>query len=131
MQAGRIASMDGVLAHDFDMIDAFIAAHHLDPDIAAEAMAMDSAQLARMLVDMNVPRAELVRLARGCTPAKLADVVGRLNALEIAFAYSKMRARKTPGTRGLVSMPRNSSSPTENATTGMSVALMPWLPSSL
>ena len=102
VQAGRIASMDGVLAHDFDMIDAFIAAHHLDPDIAAEAMAMDSAQLARMLVDMNVPRAELVRLARGCTPAKLADVVGRLNALEIAFAYSKMRARKTPGNQAHV-----------------------------
>ena len=99
---GRIASMDGVLAHDFDMIDAFIAAHHLDMAVADEAMAMDSAQLARMLVDMNVPRAELVRLARGCTPAKLADVVSRLNALEIAFAYSKMRARKTPGNQAHV-----------------------------
>ncbi len=94
--------MDGVLAHDFDMIDAFIALHHLDPDIAPEAMAMDSGQLARMLVDMNVPRADLVQLARGLTPAKLADVVSRLNALEIAFAYSKMRARKTPGNQGHV-----------------------------
>lgn len=102
IQAGKIASMDGVLAHDFDMIDAFIAQHHLDPVIAEEAMAMDSALLARMLVDMNVPRAELVRLARGCTPAKLADVVGRLNALEIAFAYSKMRARKVPGNQAHV-----------------------------
>ena len=36
--------MDGVLVHDFDMIDEFIARHHLDPDIAAEAMAMDSAR---------------------------------------------------------------------------------------
>jgi len=63
---------------------------------------MDSGQLARMLVDMNVPRATLVRLARGCTPAKLADVVSRLNALEIAFAYAKMRARKTPGNQGHV-----------------------------
>lgn len=102
VQSGKIASMDGVLAHDFDMIDAFIAQHHLDPVIAEEAMAMDSALLARMLVDMNVPRAELVRLARGCTPAKLADVVGRLNALEIAFAYSKMRARKVPGNQAHV-----------------------------
>lgn len=102
LQAGRVASMDGVLAHDFDMIDAFIAAHHLDPEIAAEAMAMPSDLLARMLVDMNVPRATLVRLARGCTPAKLADVVGRLNALEIAFAYSKMRARKSPGNQAHV-----------------------------
>ena len=102
MTGGSIAGMDGVLAHDFDMIDAFIAKHHLDPVIADEAMAMDSGLLARMLVDMNVPRAELVRLARGCTPAKLADVVGQLNALEIAFAYSKMRARRTPGNQAHV-----------------------------
>ena len=94
---GQIESMDGVLARDFDIIDLFIARHHLDPEIAEEAMAIDSAELARRLVDMNVPRTELVRLARGLTPAKLADVVSRLNALEIAFAYSKMRARRTPG----------------------------------
>ena len=102
IDAGQIANMDGVLAHDFDMIDAFIAAHHLDPVIAVEAMAMPSGQLARMLVDMTVPRAELVRLAKGCTPAKLADVVSHLNALEIAFAYAKMRARKTPGNQAHV-----------------------------
>jgi propanediol dehydratase large subunit len=38
------------------MIDAFIAEYHLDPEIAPEAMAMDSAEVARMLVDMHVPR---------------------------------------------------------------------------
>jgi len=102
VMAGRIAAMDGVLAHDFDMIDAFIAAHHLNPMVVDEAMAIPSEALARMLVDMNVPRAELVRLAHGLTPAKLADVVSRLNALEIAFAYSKMRARKTPGNQAHV-----------------------------
>jgi propanediol dehydratase large subunit len=93
--------MDGVLAHDFDMIDEFIARHHLDPDIAPEAMAMDSGLVARMLVDMNVPREQLVRLAHGMTPAKLADGL-RTSALEIAFAYSKMRARKTPGNQAHV-----------------------------
>ena len=31
--------------------------------------------VARWLVDMNVPREKLVRLAHGMTPAKLADVV--------------------------------------------------------
>ena len=102
MTQGKVASMDGVLAHDFDMIDEFIARHHLDPAIVPEAMAMDSGQVARMLVDMNVPRATLVRLAHGMTPAKLADVVSRLNALEISFAYSKMRARKTPGNQAHV-----------------------------
>lgn len=94
--------MDGVLAHDFDMIDAFIADHHLDPEIAPKAMEMSSDTLARMLVDMHVPRTDLVRLARGLTPAKLTDVVSRLNALELAFAYSKMRPRKTPGNQAHV-----------------------------
>ena len=99
---GKIASMDGVLLHDFDMIDEFIARHHLDPTMAEQAMAMDSNEVARMLVDMHVPRETLVRLAHGMTPAKLADVVSRLNALEISFAYSKMRARKTPGNQAHV-----------------------------
>ncbi|MBJ2149321.1 propanediol/glycerol family dehydratase large subunit [Paracoccus sp. IB05] len=102
LSGGRIASMDGVLAHDFDMIDAFIAEYHLDPAIAPEAMAMGSGEVARMLVDMHVPRETLVRLAHGMTPAKLVDVVSQLNAMEIAFAYSKMRPRKTPGNQAHV-----------------------------
>ncbi|MEQ8898746.1 MAG: propanediol/glycerol family dehydratase large subunit [Roseovarius sp.] len=102
VEAGRVASMDGIPAAEFDMIDAFIAAHHLDRAVAEEAMAIPSEQLARMLVDMNVPREELVRLARGLTPAKLAEAVAQLNAMEIAFAYSKMRARKTPGNQAHV-----------------------------
>lgn len=99
---GSVASMDGVDAAGFDMIDRFIALHHIDPDVAEEAMALPSDEVARMLVDMHVPRTELVRLARGMTPAKLADVVARLSALEIAFAYSKMRAREMPGNQGHV-----------------------------
>lgn len=99
---GRVTAMDGVAAADFDMIDAFIATYHIDAAIAEEAMAIPSELLARMLVDMNVPRTELVRLARGLTPAKLAEAVAGLNALEIAFAYSKMRARKTPGNQAHV-----------------------------
>ena len=99
---GGVAVMDGCSAADFDMIDAFIARYHIDHAVAPEAMAMPSLQVARMLVDMNVPRAELVRLARGMTPAKLAGVVAHLSSLEIAFAYSKMRARKTPGNQAHV-----------------------------
>jgi propanediol dehydratase large subunit len=102
LHAGRIISLDGVLEHDFDMIDVFIARHHVDPEIAPEAMAMDSATLAHMLVDMTVPRGALVRLAHGLTPAKLAETVSQLNALEIAFAYQKMRSRKTPGNQAHV-----------------------------
>jgi len=99
---GAVAMMDGVAADDFDMIDLFIARHHLDPAVTDEAMALPSGDVARMLVDMNVPREELTRLSRGMTPAKLAEVVAQLNAMELAFAYSKMRARKTPGNQGHV-----------------------------
>ena len=102
VEGGRIAMMDGVPAADFDMIDRFIATYHLDPEVAPEAMAIPALDLARRLVDMSVPRPELVRLARGLTPARLAETVGHLSALEIAFAYSKMRARRTPGNQGHV-----------------------------
>ena len=102
IKGGRVAALDGVLEHDFDMIDRFIARHHIDPAIAPEAMALDSRDVARMLVDMHVPREKLVRLAHGMTPAKLAEVVSQLSAIEIAFAYSKMRARKTPGNQAHV-----------------------------
>jgi propanediol dehydratase large subunit len=98
----RIVEMDGVAAADFDMIDRFIATYHLDPEVAPEAMAMPALDVARMLVDMSVPRRDLVRIAHGLTPARLAEVVGHLSALEIAFAYSKMRARRTPGNQAHV-----------------------------
>lgn len=99
---GRVVSLDGVAEADFDMIDIFVARYHIDPAVAPHAMAMPSGEVARMLVDMTVPRTELTRLAHGMTPAKLAEVVAELSAMEIAFAYSKMRARKTPGNQGHV-----------------------------
>ncbi|WP_303980021.1 propanediol/glycerol family dehydratase large subunit [Dongia mobilis] len=102
MEAGRIASMDGIPLADFDMIDHFIAHHHLDLELAPTAMAIPSAEIARRLVDIAVPREELARLAHGLTPAKLAEVVAQLSAIELAFAFSKMRTRKVPGNQGHV-----------------------------
>jgi propanediol dehydratase large subunit len=102
VEGGRVTAMDGVPETDFDLIDCFIARYHLDPEVAPEAMAIPSLEIARMLVDPNVPRARLVRLAHGLTPARLAEVVGHLSALEIAFAYAKMRARRTPGNQAHV-----------------------------
>ena len=102
IEAGRITVMDGVAVADFDMIDVFIARHHLDLTLAPEVMAMPSTELARQLVDVNVPRRDLVRLAHGMTPAKLAEVVAQLSAIEIAFAFSKMHARQTPGNQAHV-----------------------------
>ena len=89
--------MDGRLRKDFDMIDQFIADYALDLDVAEEAMALDSTEIAKMLVDINVPRAEIVRIAQGLTPAKITEVINQMNVVEIMMAIQKARARKRPG----------------------------------
>ena len=84
------------------MIDRFLVAHGLDLDVAAEAMALPDLELARMLVDVDVSRAEVVRLARGLTPAKLARVAGLLDPVELMFALKKLRARRAPANQAHV-----------------------------
>ncbi len=84
------------------MIDRFLVAHGLDLDVAVEAMALSDTEIARMLVDVDVPREQLVRLARGLTPAKLARVVGLLDPVELMFALKKLRARRAPGNQAHV-----------------------------
>ncbi|HET6824213.1 MAG TPA: propanediol/glycerol family dehydratase large subunit, partial [Anaerolineales bacterium] len=102
IENGRILEMDGVPASEFDMIDEFIARHYFDLTIAEEAMAIESREFAHMLVDVNVPRERLVKLSAGMTPAKLADVLGHLSTLELAFANSKLRCRRQPSNQAHV-----------------------------
>jgi propanediol dehydratase large subunit len=102
VEDGVIVRMDGRDAAEFDVIDRFLIAHGLDLDIAAEAMALDDSELARMLVDVGVPRAELVRLACGLTPAKLAHVIGLLDPVELMLALKKLRARRVPSNQAHV-----------------------------
>jgi propanediol dehydratase large subunit len=102
VDAGAVLRMDGRDAADFDVIDRFVVSHGLDLDVAAEAMALDDLELARMLVDVNVPRGELVRLSRGLTPAKLARVIGLLDPVELMLALKKLRARRAPGNQAHV-----------------------------
>ncbi|MBA2643733.1 MAG: propanediol/glycerol family dehydratase large subunit [Actinobacteria bacterium] len=102
LEDGVVVQMDGRSAADFDVIDRFVVAHGLDLDVAAEAMALGDAELARMLVDISVPRAELVRLARGLTPAKLARVIGLLDPVELMLALKKLRARRAPANQAHV-----------------------------
>jgi len=102
IEDNRVTEIDGKPVADFDMIDSFIATYHLDLEVAEEAMALDPLTVARMLVDINVPRQVLERLARGMTPAKLVSVVAEMSALEISFAYAKMRQRKSPGNQAHV-----------------------------
>jgi propanediol dehydratase large subunit len=101
-QRGRIAALDGVPAAGFDLIDAFIAAHGLDAAVAAEANALDDVAFARLIVDPGTPREDVVRLARGATPAKLAGVVALLRPHELQMAIAKMRVRRTPSSQAHV-----------------------------
>ncbi len=97
-----IVEMDGRSKAEFDAIDEFIATHGIDVAIADEAMAIDSLQFARQLVDPHVSRGALVHRAAGMTPAKLAEVLGLLNAAELVMAMTKLRARKTPSNQAHV-----------------------------
>jgi propanediol dehydratase large subunit len=99
---GRVVELDGKPESDFDAIDEFIARHGLDLNLAPEAMDIDSLEFARMLINPNDSRKDIVRLAAGMTPAKLAEVLSQLTAAELVIAMTKMRARHTPSNQAHV-----------------------------
>ena len=102
IENGRVTEMDGRERNDFDILDQFITDQALDLAIANEAMAIPSKQIARMLVDINIPRQAVNRLACGCTPAKLVEIIRNLNVLEMMAGLAKMRIRRTPANQAHV-----------------------------
>lgn len=96
LEDGVVVELDGKLRKDFDMLDYFIADHAINLEKTEEVMKMDSLQLARMLVDINVERSEIVGLTTAMTPAKITEVVSQMNVLEMMMAMTKMRARQRP-----------------------------------
>ena len=96
IENGVVVEMDGKARDKFDMLDVFIADYAIDLDRAEEAMAKDSLEIARMLVDINVTRDEVLYYTTAVTPAKLVDIVGNLSVLEAMMGITKMRARKQP-----------------------------------
>ncbi len=102
LEAGRLIEMDGRAVADFDTLDAFIANHALDLEVAAEAMALPSLTLARMIVDINVAPAAVRRLASGCTPAKLVEIIRHMNVLEMMMGLARLRVRRTPANQAHV-----------------------------
>src|SRR6478735_9386328 len=102
VEDGRVIELDGRAERDWDALDHFLARRGLDLEAAVEAEALDDAELARMLVDVDVPRAELVRLSRGLTPARLARIVSMLDPVELMFALKKLRARRRPANQAHV-----------------------------
>lgn len=99
---GVITEMDSRSRTEFDLLDTFIADHGLDLAVAPEAMAIDDLAFARMLVDPVVSRDEVVRLAGGMTPAKLARTLALLRPAELVIAMTKCRARRTPSNQAHV-----------------------------
>jgi len=97
VEDGEIVEMDGKTREEFDFIDRFIADYGIDVENAEEAMAVDSEQFARDLVDINVARDEIIELSTSMTPAKLTEVVNHLDIGEIIMAMKKMRTRQKPG----------------------------------
>ena len=96
VEGGQIVEIDGRGEAEFDLIDAFLAAHGINPAVAEEAMALDDLSFARMLCGHDVPRPEILRLVEGMTPAKVARILSLLSPLELMQAMAKMRARRTP-----------------------------------
>jgi propanediol dehydratase large subunit len=102
VEDGRVMRIDGRGAGEFDLIDHFLARHGFDLDAAVEAASLTDDDLARRLVDVDVPRDELVRLSRGLSPARLARVVAKLDPVELMFALKKLRARRRPANQAHV-----------------------------
>jgi propanediol dehydratase large subunit len=93
---GMIVEMDGRARADFDFIDQFIADKAIDVTTTEQAMAIPADEIARMIVDPNVSREEVIAVTGGLTPAKLLAVAKTLNIVEIMMGMQKMRARRTP-----------------------------------
>jgi propanediol dehydratase large subunit len=96
VENGRIVELDGKLRDEFDMLDQFIADYMIDTNVTEEVLALDSVEIARKLVDINVSRSEVLELSKGLTPAKVLEVLNHMNVVEMMMALQKMRARKTP-----------------------------------
>lgn len=96
IENGKVVELDSKKRADFDMIDRFIADYGINLDKANEVMSMNSQELAKMLVDVNIPREKIVSLTTAMTPAKIVEVVGYMNVVEMMMALQKMRARKIP-----------------------------------
>ena len=96
IENGEVVEMDGKRVDEFDMLDSFIARYGINLENAEKAMSVDSVDMARMLCDINVPRAGVIALTTAMTPAKLTEVISNMSVLEMMMGVTKMRARKKP-----------------------------------
>jgi len=102
VENGVITEMDGKKRSEFDFNELFIANYAINASLAKEMNAIPCVEIARKIVDINVPRAEVAKVFSGLTPAKIAAVVDELNVVEMMMGIQKMRARRTPSNQAHV-----------------------------
>src|SRR3954447_23700578 len=102
VEDGRVVELDGRREQDWDALDHFVARYGLDLAVAAEAAELEDVEISRRLVDVGVPRAELVGLSAGLSPARLARIVSMLDPVELMFALKKLRSRRFPANQAHV-----------------------------
>ncbi|WP_125581422.1 propanediol/glycerol family dehydratase large subunit [Levilactobacillus cerevisiae] len=121
VENGVITELDGKKREDFDLIDQYIAEYGINIANAEKANAMSSQSIAKMLIDPNVSRSEVVKVTTALTPAKASDVINQLNFAEMIMAVQKMRPRRTPFTQAHIT--NTLDNPAEIAADGAEAAL--------
>ncbi len=102
VEDGRIVELDGKPEAEFDLLDRFIARYAINIGATVDAMEMKASGLARMLVDICIPRDLIGHILSGLTPARIQEVVNHLTVVEMMMALQKMRTRRTPSNQAHV-----------------------------
>ncbi len=102
VQQGVIVEMDGKTREEFDFLDSFIADYAIDTALAQQAMEISSLDYARRLCDIHSDNRELKRLFGALTPAKLTEIMGHMNVVEMMMGMQKMREREIPSNQAHV-----------------------------
>lgn len=107
IENGLVTELDGKKRADFDLIDHFVVTYGINLENAADVVQMDSKDLANKICNPNIPRSEIIPLTTAMTPAKITEVVGQMNVVEMMMAMQKMRCRRTPATQSHVTNVRD------------------------
>lgn len=102
IENGLIIEMDGKAFIDFDSLEIFIAKYGINVTLAEWAMSIPPSEIAKMIVDINVKREDIIKITTAITPAKMLQVVKSLNAVELMMGQMKMRVRRTPANQAIV-----------------------------
>ncbi len=102
VKRGVIVEMDGKTREEFDFLDSFIADYAIDTALAQQAMEISSLDYAKRLCDIHSDNRELKKLFGALTPAKLTEIMGHMNVVEMMMGMQKMREREIPSNQAHV-----------------------------